>query len=80
MFEDALNLTGSILYLASAIGALGFVCFILLPEAYCRWIEAKHQIDLTGDTYASVVEALSQAQGRPIRIVLADDIQQTGES
>jgi hypothetical protein len=73
MIESAITLAGSILYLASAIGALAIIGLMILPGLYSGWKEAKHQIDIESEAYISIVDALEKAEGRPIQIVIVED-------
>ena len=73
MINETLVLAGSVLYLASSIGVLAVVGLYILPGLYAGWKETKHDIDVECATYVSVVEALEKAEGRPVRIIIAED-------
>jgi hypothetical protein len=70
MLASALDLASSVLWLAAALGTLGAVGLLILPYLWSQWTEAKYGMDIEGELYQSVVDALEEAEGRAIDIVI----------
>jgi hypothetical protein len=70
MLASALDLASSVLWLAAALGTLGAVGLLILPYLWSQWTEAKYGMDVEGELYQSVVDALEEAEGRAIDIVI----------
>jgi hypothetical protein len=71
--DEIITMAGSVLYLASSLGVLGWVGIRLLPDAYAQWKMDKYQIDLESNAYIAITDALEKAQGRPIQITIVED-------
>jgi hypothetical protein len=56
-----IGLITDVIWLASALAVLTSVVLFMLNPLYAFWIETKYHIDLEGDLYQAVSEAVEKA-------------------